>query len=217
MTNSHYVKYPRTYHFPFSLGKTNDDKALKDCSQFEGKEVVITTKMDGECTTGYWDGYIHARSLDSGNHPSRNWVKNFLTPLLFELPNGWRICGENLYAKHSIHYRSLPSLFLAFSIWDDKNRCLSWDDTETWCGAIGIEVVPVIYRGIWNEQIAKDFGQNVDSGADASEGFVVRLAEAFDYSAFKSSVAKFVRHNHVQTDEHWMNTSIIKNELICQT
>lgn len=41
--------------------------------------VVITEKMDGENTTLYRDG-LHARSLDSRHHPSRNWVK----------PNGLR-------------------------------------------------------------------------------------------------------------------------------
>ena len=43
-----YVKYPRTYHLPFSPGTTKDDRVLKDCSNFFGKEVVVLTKMDGE-------------------------------------------------------------------------------------------------------------------------------------------------------------------------
>lgn len=43
-----YVKYPRTYHLPFSPGTTKDDRVLKDYSNFFGKEVVVLTKMDGE-------------------------------------------------------------------------------------------------------------------------------------------------------------------------
>jgi hypothetical protein len=35
------------------------------------------------------------------------------------------------------------------------------------------------------------------------EGVVVRLAGAFESEDFDQSVFKWVRANHVQTDEHW--------------
>lgn len=48
-----YVKYGRTFHLPWSPGAHDDDKTLSDASQFEGKHVVITKKMDGEnCVRG---------------------------------------------------------------------------------------------------------------------------------------------------------------------
>lgn len=48
-----YVKYGRTFHLPWSPGAHDDDKTLKDTSQFEGKRVVVTKKMDGEnCVRG---------------------------------------------------------------------------------------------------------------------------------------------------------------------
>ena len=43
------------------------------------------------------------------------------------------------------------------------------------------------------------------------EGYVVRLADRFTYAQFKQSVAKWVRPNHVQTDQHWMQSEIIPN------
>ena len=58
------IKYPRTPHLPYSMSKTDDDKTLPDDSQFEDMNVVVTIKMDGENTTIYPDGYVHARSLD---------------------------------------------------------------------------------------------------------------------------------------------------------
>ena len=70
-----YVKYPRTWHLPWSPGATKDDRVLPDTAHFNSQEVVVTVKMDGENTTLYPD-YLHARSLDSRNHPSRNWIKN---------------------------------------------------------------------------------------------------------------------------------------------
>ena len=65
------VKYPRTAHLPWSPGATADDIYQGKLSSFEGKYVVVTEKMDGENTTLYRD-YMHARSVDSRFHPSRN-------------------------------------------------------------------------------------------------------------------------------------------------
>jgi hypothetical protein len=213
-----YVKYARTYHLPFSLGKTEDDKTLKDCSQFKGKEIVATIKMDGENTTGYYDSYIHARSTDSENHPSRNWVKNYLSGVLYNLPLGWRICGENLYAKHAIHYKSLSSYFSLFSVWNATNNCLSWAETEEWAALLGLETVPVIYKGVWNrDEILRAFleykHKQIHQWRESVEGFVVRLADSFSYGNFRRSVAKYVRENHVIENQHWIRGPMVKNEL----
>lgn len=206
-----YVKYPRTFHLPFSPGLTKDDRQLKDTSHFNGKEVVITCKLDGENTTLYRD-YLHARSLSGQPHPSQNWVKNLHSQIAFEIPENWRICGENLFAKHSIHYSNLESYFYIFSIWNETNCCLSWDDTCEWAELLGIPTVPVLYRGIWDEELAKNLHKPMFNG-DECEGFVVRLADGFSYGAFRKSVAKWVRESHVTTSHHWRHSAIIKNIL----
>lgn len=199
-----YVKYGRTFHLPYSPGLHDDDKALKDCSQFEGKHVVITLKMDGENTTCYSDGHIHARSIDSRGGEDRAWVKKFLTEnVCYNLPAGWRVCGENLWAEHSIHYEDLKSYFLGFSIWNERNECLSWDETLEWFELLGITPVPVLWEGIWITKHMQSI--HVDLGMDFTkdEGYVVRVASGFKYGEFKSSIAKYVRKGHVQTVRHW--------------
>ncbi len=199
-------KYPRTYHLPWSEGRTLDDKTLLNVDHFIGKEVVVTEKMDGENTSIYQD-YIHARSLDSNNHPSRDWVKAWASTWQFELPDSYRICGENLYAKHSIPYNNLKSYFYGFSVWKDE-LCLSWKDTIEWFDLLGIVPVPVVYNGIYDQSIIQTLWN------ESIEGYVVRLASEFDYIDFDRCVAKFVRKNHVQTDEHWMQTTVVPNKLI---
>lgn len=205
-----YVKYSRTYHLPWSPGLTNDDRVLEDTTQFDGKEVVITEKMDGENTTIYHD-YIHARSIDSDNHLSREWVKNFHAQIKWLIPEGWRIVGENMFAKHSISYSELPSYFLAFSIWDENNVCQSWKDTVIYTEVLGIETVPVIYSGIWDMSVIKNIETKMDF--DRQEGYVVRMADAFSYGNFRRSVAKFVRSGHISTTHHWKRQMIVKNGL----
>ncbi len=57
-------KYPRTPHLKWSPGRSADDVELATTEAFEGEEVVVTVKLDGENTTIYRD-YLHARSLDT--------------------------------------------------------------------------------------------------------------------------------------------------------
>jgi hypothetical protein len=196
-----YVKYPRTYHLPWSPGKTEDDRTLKTTAIFTGKRVVVTRKMDGENFSGYTN-YCHARSVDGRSHYTRDWAKNFWMQRSYELPEGWRVCAENLYAVHSIKYETLPGYLLGFSIWNDCNQCLSWDETVEWFTLLGMPTVPVLYDGIWDEEAVKKL-YNEKTDRDNHEGYVVRLADAFEYRDFKTAVAKFVRANHVATQKHW--------------
>lgn len=196
-----YVKYPRTYHVPWSPGITDDDRIVKDMNIFDDNRVVVTRKMDGENFTGY-NNYCHARSVDGRHHYTRDWAKNFWAQRSYELPDGWRVCAENLYAVHSIAYDDLPSYLLGFSIWNDINECLSWDDTIEWFQLLGIPSVPVLYDGIYDQsKIQAMYDDKKDY--DCHEGYVIRSADAFEYGNFRNNVAKFVRPNHVQSQKHW--------------
>ncbi len=143
-------KYPRTPHLPWSEGRSQDDRALSSVSHFKGREVVVTEKLDGENTTLYRD-HIHARSLDSRHHPSRTWVKAEHSRIQYDIPENWRICGENVYAKHSIHYKALTSYFYVFGIYED-DVCLSWEEMGFNCKLFELPVAPELYRGIWDEE-----------------------------------------------------------------
>ena len=204
------VKYPRTYHFDFSPGVSSDDKIISSLDSFEGQDVIVTMKMDGENSTIYND-YYHARSLDSGPHESRSWLKQKQAEIGYLIPSGWRICGENLYAKHSIEYKDLKSYFYVFNIWNEHNECLSWDATEEWCKLLTLDLVPVLYSGIFDLKKIKAIFEGLDS--QTQEGIVCRIKNSFEYNDFSQCVAKSVRSNHVQTDQHWMNSKIVKNEL----
>lgn len=201
-------KYPRTGHFDYSEGATSDDKIQHDLSALEGKEVVMSEKRDGENTTFMTEDY-YARSLDSNNHPSRNYVKGLWGQIRHEIPLNWRICGENLYALHSIPYNDLTSYFECFSIWNERNICLGIDETLEWCELLNIVHVPILYRGIFDYNFFKNY--KVDEGKQ--EGYVIRLANEFSYDDFSKSVVKYVRKNHVQTDVHWTRSMIVPNKL----
>lgn len=207
-----YIKYPRTFHVPWSQAKTDDDKTHKNMNAFIGKRVVVTEKIDGENTTLY-PNHLHARSINSADHPSRHWLKMFHGTMKHLIPDNWRLCGENVYAKHSISYSELPSYFLLFSIWNEMNVCLSWEETMEWAELLGVKAVPVLYQGIYDEKLIKGLFTGSSQVGDVAEGYVIRLADSFHYDEFRNSVAKFVRINHVQTDQHWMNQTMFVNQM----
>lgn len=209
------VKYPRTWHLPWSPHNERHDHKLDDCSCFHGREVVVTEKMDGENTTLYHDA-VHARSLDSANHPSRNWIKNLWSDIRWQIPEGMRICGENLYAVHSLEYNNLESYFQVFNIWIGST-CLSWDDTVKWCKDLKLTTVPLLYRGVWDEHLEREykaFAWSYEKNPPKDhEGYVVRVADAFEMVDWTKSIAKYVRADHIQTDQHWMAQELRVNGL----
>lgn len=208
---THHVKYPRTFHLPWSPGITDDDRMHKTTEQWHGRQVVVGMKMDGENTSMYQD-HFHARSVDSGSHPSRDRVKAMWAQFSGDIPYGWRICGENMFAKHSIHYTDLTSYLIGFSVWTDRNVCLSWDESLEWFELLGIEPNEIIYEGIYDEKLIKKLENQLNSYRD--EGYVLRLRDSFGYNEFRKYVGKYVRASHVQTTaHHWKAQKIVPNEL----
>lgn len=200
------TKYPRTYHLPFSPGVTKDDKIQHDLSYIKGL-FIVTEKVDGENTTMTRD-YIHARSLDSKWDETRDKVYGIWGNIKHDIPEGWRICGENMYTKHSIKYKNLNSYFLVYSIWNERNECLSWVDTKDWCNLLGLITVNVL-AVIQSIDDLKDIQINTET----QEGYVIRPANSFPFEIFHKVVLKWVREKHVQTDKHWRHSKLEINEL----
>jgi len=184
---------------------------MDDLSVFEGEDVVVTVKMDGE-NANLLRGLYHARSTEPATGFDRSMVRAIHGRISHEIPEGWRICGENVYIEHSIHYRHLKAWLYVFGIWDDLNMCLSWDETLEWCGLLDLTPVPVIYRGVWDENVLRSIPV-VEYDGDEMEGFVVRVSRGFSFDEFGISVAKYVRPDHVKSDRHWRHNTMIPNEM----
>lgn len=202
-----YVKHPRTYHLPWSPGATDDDRTM--LSYEPDFPVVITEKMDGENTTMYSD-HIHARSINSDSHESRDWVTNKWATIKHDIPEDMRICGENLYAKHAIKYNSLPSFFMVFSIWI-RDTCLSWKETQEWAELFDLETVPVLYVGQLEKPTFQSVSRLVKLDLETHEGYVIRPLSSFEMTNFRNVVGKFVRTGHVVKSEHWLRKQLERN------
>lgn len=219
------IKYKRTWHLPFceNIGDDGDHTLSEDEVEehFIGKLLIMTEKMDGENTTLYNDG-IHARSISSPSTEWRTYLQGRHAAIKHLIPHDARICGENMYAKHSIFYEDLEDYFYVFNVFQKGPAPLvyNWWDVVDVATELGFPTVPFISEiYLPKEKTYDDFKKECLSKFEEykktlnreCEGFVLRNAFSFEEKDFKKNVTKFVRKNHVQTSEHWTKERIVKN------
>lgn len=210
-------KYPRTYHGFNSPGTTSDDRISKNVNMVLSGEIIQTEKLDGSNTSFNKYG-VYGRSRIA---PSKNSWDSWLMPYWEMFKNDLgdlEICGENMYGVHSIKYSNLDSHFYIFGIRDmERDMWLSWEEVEFYANMLDFPTVPVLFRSTKNwscteEDMCKQILNFMSTPSALSdnyywetpkEGIVTRIAGEFPNDMFYNSIFKYVRKNHVQTDEHW--------------
>jgi len=203
------MKYPRTYHCPTSENLQNDDRKIETMDTLWGRSVVITEKLDGENYSLHSDR-VHARSEEGEFHPWQSTVKAMWGGIRHLIPDHIQICGENIYAKHSIYYDRLNAFYYVFNVIDkERNVFLSVDECLTWCERLGLEYVPILEHRLL---LAPYEMPKKSAFGDEIEGYVIRVVEEFSVEDYDKFCCKAVRKNHVRTTEHW-SKSWIPNRL----
>ncbi len=210
-------KYGRTYHFPFSPGTTNDDRVnfnwWEDMSDM--KKVIHTEKLDGEnsCINQY--GVFSRSHTAPTAHPWANYLKERWAWMRNDIGD-IEIFGENLYAIHSIEYKDLDEHFHVFAV-REKDMWLSWEEVEFYADFYGLSTVPVLAEeepdseafvrasvlSLVSEPSTFDSVDVFTEEPCTMEGIVTRNMEAFPVKEMQYNVFKYVREDHVKTDEHW--------------
>jgi hypothetical protein len=201
-------KYNRTYHLPWSVGATNDDRISKDVSSLIGVDIVITEKLDGENCGMTNDGvYARSHAAFTTSAWSREVRQLHELKVKGQLEEDVFIFGENMEGIHSIEYANLKSYFYIFGV-RDNNIWIPWKSVEEYSYLLDIPTVPVLFKGIiesekeLKELVEKLVSEPSELGGER-EGIVIRNAGMFHNDDFKDNVMKWVRKDHVQTDEHW--------------
>jgi hypothetical protein len=228
------VKYPSTPYLPQSPGVDPNDINLPDLKPFLNQPLVVTVKMDGSNSLLTRD-LVAARNGGHADHPSFDMLKALHKQRLGALiPEGIQVFGEWLYAQHSIAYRddhALAGLFQPFAVYDQKTQMFAgWEGVAIMAKVLKVPTVPVLSHGVvyteewklagWLQSLAED---TIEQG---HEGIVVRTAYPFPYGSFEgyettngktswrvAPIAKYVRANHVQTDDGWTHGPIVRNEV----
>lgn len=206
------MKYPRTYHLPWSPGTTSDDKKLSGdwFDMYKDKEIVITEKLDGENTAiTHFDCFARSHTSPTRSPWSRNlWDNNgILWQVKDKIAENEIVFGENLYGEHSITYDKLTAYWHIFAVNDGK-VWYSWDDVCTVADILKQPHVPELWRGYLKSEehlleLINTLVHQESFYGPQREGIVMRIADEFPIEDFSKCVCKWVRPNHVQTDEHW--------------
>lgn len=201
------IKYPSTPHLPWDPSPHKPTRYVRDMRVLrESDAVVVTEKMDGESLSIYPDGTWHARSLDTPYHPTRTWAARVAGQVAWNIPDGWRLSCENLYAEHSVRYDDLRSHVQLFGAWRPDGSAASWGEVLALAAVTGLPAVPVLYEGPYDEDLFSSWthADVCEMAGRHAEGYVLRTDAGFPREDFGLHVAKWVRENHVQTDEHWL-------------
>lgn len=213
------LKYPSTKHWPWSQTVHRDDSYHQSPEFFVGKEVVITEKLDGGNTCLY-DGEVYARSVQAPSHDG--WMA------MVRKHHAWKsitnigcsnhiiLYGEDLFGIHSIEYNPIKEdetfrLFAVRTLDKSKKKYdifRRWDDVMMQSRVRNLPLIPVVFRGFFScvEHITEFFENEIKNGSQLGgecEGFVMRVTNEFEAEDFALNVCKYVRANHVQTDQHW--------------
>lgn len=209
------IKYPRTPHLPWSPGKTRDDRVIETLQHLTATFVVFTEKLDGSnvCMTR---DTLHSRGGDA-THPSFSWLKAWHAMNKHRIPEGSRLYAEYCFAVHSIKYEDLPHYIHLFAVLDEgKDVWENWETVENIAESLGIPTVPFLGAGHVDseehlEAICEKLIKEVPPAfGEEKEGVVIRSFFTIKDSEFSLKIAKWVRKDHVQTDEHWSRKPIEK-------
>lgn len=206
------AKYPRSMHFPFSPGASADDKIMKD-EDYEdliGEVLVFTEKLDGSNVCLTRDALFSRSHAGPPAHRSFSPLKSFHANVKYSIDPGLSVFGEWCYAVHSIKYTMLQHHLNVFGVRDDSTgEWWSWDDVVLMANELGVPTVPVLLVGAIDskenlEFIIDSFSKLSSVYGPQREGLVVRKFNGVRVENGKiKGLAKWVRKNHVQTDEHW--------------
>lgn len=200
-------KYARTYHLPWSLGATSDDKISDSVESLIGIDIVITEKLDGS-NTGITNKGVYGRShADFSSNPWDKESWNLFYRIRNDISDGVFLFGEGMYGIHSIEYSNLDSYFYLFGV-RDNNVWIPWEGVEEYSYLLDIPTVPVLFKcQVKSVRELQKLTEKLTSEPSAlggqREGIVVRNADMFHNEDFAENVMKWVRKGHVTTNTHW--------------
>jgi len=187
--------YYKIHHIPTSrLGPS--ERCITD-KQYEmltkqpysdNELVIVQEKLDGSCVCAFRKNneiYALGRAGDLANSSANesrrlwaNWVDANQQRFLDVLEDGERICGEWLAMVHGTHYQLQHEPFVAFDIFDAKNKELNYDSFTKRIKISGfISPFLIHYGGVCSLELALNVLGNGYHGSiiDKPEGLIWRL------------------------------------------
>ncbi|THW72892.1 hypothetical protein D6D19_06131 [Aureobasidium pullulans] len=225
-------KFPRTRHLYNAGSATRDDLILtsSDAEAFldssdpsitltieekvDGANLGISLDSSGNFKVQNRSHYVNSKSHAQFKKLDR-WLEDhyegLITVLQVDEPGKWILYGEWLFAKHSIHYTSLPDMFLAFDLFDTEHGTfLSREALSERLNGINIyQVNDLEVPGTLNEQSLLDIVRSRQS--IYYDGIVEGVYLRRQKDGKTIDRAKIVRSDFIAGDEHWNRRGITPN------
>ena len=225
-----YYKFPRTAHL-FNLGGATRDDLVLAADDFKaffapapGKVITMEEKIDGanlgfsmdenngkilcQNRSHYVDSKYHFQfqSLGSFIYQKRESLERVLR-------NGRILYGEWMFAKHSIHYTSLPDIFIAFDIFDPEEQ--KFLDRATFREIMSTTNIAHVKPLVENAE-SYDTREALESllkntKSKFSDSIIEGIYFRWDQNGRLKTRSKLVRSDFINGDEHWSKGKIVLN------
>ncbi|CAM9117848.1 unnamed protein product [Ectocarpus fasciculatus] len=147
--------------FPREVPKTDENRLQNNPKLLEyiaGRNIVITRKEDGCSGTFMWkDGVFHLCGRNFTYHEPTGTNRNYyLIAAKLNIESRMRDLGRNIAVQGEIvgpkvngnRLRLEEYQFRVFNVYClDSHRYILWADVVDICAALGLDTVPVIFRG----------------------------------------------------------------------
>ena len=154
--------------------------------------------------------YVNSKSA-SQFKPLDKWVYDHRDDLYEVLDNDHILFGEWLYAKHSISYDNLPDYFLAFDLYNKREKVFyNRNILEEKLQNTNIKMVRVMYEGkIDKNKLLKMIEEKSNYTDSRVEGVYLKVFDS-NYVKYR---CKLVRNDFIAGNEHWSKKIIEQNKI----
>lgn len=152
------------FRIPHQQIKISDKRYLNagELNRLFKGTVHLEEKLDGSQMGISFKGgkpYVQTRNSHLLENDKRvafkgawNWVWAHIDQI--ERLQGFTVFGEWLYIQHNLHYDQLPSFFIAFDVWDNKQgKYLDLSNKSKFIADLGFQKSPVLKSGHLNPDL----------------------------------------------------------------
>jgi ATP-dependent RNA circularization protein (DNA/RNA ligase family) len=144
----------------------------------------------------------------------RNWAWSNYSNLI-QIPVGFVVYVEVMFAVHSIFYDSLDDYIKVFDVWDGQ-RYLNREERTTFTQGLGLSQVPLVIRGHFKLDELYGLIPSLSAYGPIAEGIVVKRYPPGQFLRGKVVRPEFIKMIE-DSGEHWSKQPLRKNLLESST
>lgn len=224
-------EYPRTRHLPHKATAKRDDLVctLEECKAIWTNTVAVQEKIDGaQCRMAIRDGYP---LIGNRNHIINKAYTGARTAAKLQFSSIWTwwydnnglfkslqeagpysVYGDWMFMQHGMHYDLLPSLFVAYDVYNyEVGEFLDPKNATTILQECGFSVVPLLHYGLVEgfDQLEKLANQSsAFASNEKREGVYLKVTNG----EYVTDRFKMVREGFEQ-GKHLSKTKITRNKV----